>query len=288
MSLVQFDLDRDVAEAEAQTQTAFTIDALTAAQVRNISAFVAESTSTGFLNNAQGSATTIPLSSTFRHISHYFFSSTAVTTIPIAHDNTSTTSIVRAIQVGRTTMDDTLVSGSLTATLSFGTTANNTYIDVPEDSITSSVGRKGSLVSQGNTSNVVGTVFYDTGTLLFHGGTGWPHFLVESASSMQFGSTSAGQIVITSFSFKALNIKKKATFFCRAFNKEMNYTNNVTSLENQVTGTITGSLTANPRTYITTVGLYNEDSELLAVAKSSPPIKKTFGDEIIIGVNLQY
>jgi len=289
MSLINLNLDRDIANDVVETKSSFEITALTGAQIRNINAFVAESTSTAFLANAQGTATTIPLSSAFRHIASYLFASTAdASTVPVTHDTTTTTSLLRAIQIGRTTMDDAVMSGSVTAVFAFGTSGNNTYIDIPEETLTAAVGRKGTLVSQGNTSNKVGTVFYETGQLLFHGGTGWPHFLVESASGITFGAASAGKIVCTSLSFQGINILKRSKVFCRAFNKELNYTNNPTTILNPVDGTITGSLTGEPRTFITTIGLYNNDGELLAVAKTSPPIKKTFADETTISVNLQY
>ena len=40
--------------------------------------------------------------------------------------------------------------------------------------------------------------------------------------------------------------------------------------------------------YITTVGLYNDAGELLAVAKLSRPIKKNFQTELNINVRLNY
>jgi hypothetical protein len=288
MSFVNLEASRDVAQETVETKTSFEITSLTAAQTRNINAFAALASDTGFLANAQGTATTIPLSSAFRHVSNYYFSSTGGTTVPVAHEPTSTTSLLRSIQIGRTTMDDAVMSGTVTAVFAFGTTANNTYIDVPETSITASIGRKGALVSQGNTSNVVGTVFYESGSLVFHGGTGWPHFLTDSSSGFTFGSASAGKVVCTQLSFKSVSILKRSIFFCRAFNQDFNYTNNPTSISNATLGTITGSLTAEPRSYITTVGLYDDEGNMLAVAKVSPPIKKTFSNEITLGVQLQY
>ena len=130
MSLINFDLNRDVADSVIENKTSFEIASLSAAQAKNINVFVVEATSTGFLSNAQGTATTIPLSSAFRHISNYYFSSTASNVLPIAHDNTSTTGLVRSLQIGRTTQDDAIVSGTVTAVFAFGTTGNNTYIDI--------------------------------------------------------------------------------------------------------------------------------------------------------------
>ena len=43
-----------------------------------------------------------------------------------------------------------------------------------------------------------------------------------------------------------------------------------------------------PRTYITTVGLYNDNSELLALAKLSKPFLKTPAREAVIKVRLDF
>ena len=45
---------------------------------------------------------------------------------------------------------------------------------------------------------------------------------------------------------------------------------------------------SNPKVYITTVGLYNDNNELLAVAKLSQPIAKDFSKEALIRVKLDY
>ena len=288
MALTELDLNRDVANSQVETKSAWEITSLSSAQNSNAVAYTPLATTTAFYMNAQGTTTTTPLSSTFRHISNFFFSNTAGNVIPIAQDQTSTTSMARVIQLGRTTMDDGIVSGSVTAVFSFGTSGNNSYIDLPETSLTGSIGRKGSLVSQGNTANIVGSVYYDWGTLIFHGGTGFPHFLIDSSSGFYFGAASADKVVCTQLSFKSLNITKRTAFFCRAFNKEFNYTNNPTAIADTTLGTITASLTANPTTYITTVGLYSDDGELLAVAKVSPPVKKKFDTETTFSTNINY
>ena len=44
----------------------------------------------------------------------------------------------------------------------------------------------------------------------------------------------------------------------------------------------------NPRTYITTIGLYNDANELVAVAKMSQPLSKDFTKEALIKVKLDY
>ena len=44
----------------------------------------------------------------------------------------------------------------------------------------------------------------------------------------------------------------------------------------------------NPKTYITTVGLYNNNLDLLAVAKLSQPIAKDRTKEALIRIKLDY
>ena len=289
MSLTELDLDRDVVLTDVETRINWTIDSATAAQARNVVAFVMEGGSSGFLVNSQGTTTTTPLSSAFRHISNYYFSSTAGSTIPVAQNNVATSGIARVIQLGRTTLDDGILSGSVTAVMSFGVVSDLTFTDVPQSSVTGSIGRKGDLIEKNDTTNIVGTVFYDTGTLVFHGGDSSTNFLVTSSSGFQFGpGATAGNIAINSLSFKSISNIKRTSFFCRAFNREFNYTNNATSVSDTALGTISASLTGTPTTFITTIGLYNDDGELMSIAKVSPPVKKTFDTEKTFSVRLQY
>jgi hypothetical protein len=48
------------------------------------------------------------------------------------------------------------------------------------------------------------------------------------------------------------------------------------------------SLVNNPQTYITTVGLYNDNNELLGVAKLSKPLPKDFTKEALVRVKLDF
>lgn len=288
MSFKEFD-ENGIINNEVLYTTNFNIDSLELSRSRNILSYVTQNNSTSFLVNAQGTTTTTPLSGAFRHISNYFFSSSADAAIPLSHDSTTTTGTVRVIQIGRTTVDDGVLSGSVTATMSFGAITDFVFIDVPEQEISSSVGRKGSLIEKNDTNNVVGTIFYDTGTLVFHGGDSDTNFVTDAVSGFAFGpGATAATIAINNLSFKSKNKIQRTSFFCRALNQEFNYTNNVTSLSDITLGTITGSLTSNPTSFITTVGLYNDNNELLAVAKVSPPVKKNFDIEKTFNVRLQY
>ena len=297
MSINNYDLNRDVINTEVLSKTNYEITSATAAQERNINSFVMEATSTGFLVNAKGTTTSTPLSAAFRNISNYFFSSSAANRIPVAQNNVATTGISRVITVGRTTVDDAILSGSVTGTFSFGTQANKVIVDQPEQSISGAVGRKGDLVERASLLdpdiplNVVGTVFYDTGTMVFHGGSQSreTNFLIDSASGFVFGpGATAGNIAINNISFISLNMLKRSVFFTRAFNQEFNYSNNPTAIANASLGSISSNLTGNPTSFITTVGLYNSNNDLLAVAKTAPPVKKDFDTEKVFAVRLQY
>ena len=291
MSINNYDLGRDVINTEVLTKTNYEITSATAAQERNINSFVMEAGSTGFLSNAKGTTTSTPLSAAFRNISNYFFSSSAANRIPVAQNIIATTGISRVITVGRTTVDDSILSGSVTGTFSFGTQADKVIIDRPEQSISGAVGRKGDLIEKADTTNVVGTVFYDTGTMVFHGGdySRDTNFLIDSSSGFVFGpGATAGNVAINKVSFISLNMLKRSVFFTRAFNQEFNYSNNPTSISNASLGSISSNLTGNPTAFITTVGLYNANNELLAVAKTAPPVKKNFDTEKVFAVRLQY
>ena len=43
-----------------------------------------------------------------------------------------------------------------------------------------------------------------------------------------------------------------------------------------------------PQTYITTIGLMNDANEMIAVAKTSQPIQKSFDKEVLIKVKLSF
>ena len=79
-------------------------------------------------------------------------------------------------------------------------------------------------------------------------------------------------------------------YFVRATSNEFNATTNETYYTQSAAGTkntIPG-LATDPRTYITTVGLYNSSNELLAIAKLSQPILKSTSREALIKVKLDF
>lgn len=76
--------------------------------------------------------------------------------------------------------------------------------------------------------------------------------------------------------------------FVRARNAEFNYSQNPTFVDTETGGVrFTDFITA-PQTFITTVGLYNDNGDCLAVAKLSKPLKKDFTKEALIRVKLDF
>tara|TARA_X000001388_G_scaffold56428_1_gene41696 strand:+ start:2276 stop:3382 length:1107 start_codon:yes stop_codon:yes gene_type:complete len=76
-------------------------------------------------------------------------------------------------------------------------------------------------------------------------------------------------------------------YFCRANHNEFNYSGNPTYLSSSQIRVKDVSTDA-PISYITTVGLYSENNELLAVGKLSEPLKKSTANEFTIRTRLDY
>ena len=77
-------------------------------------------------------------------------------------------------------------------------------------------------------------------------------------------------------------------YFCRANTSEYNYSSNPTYLDSSKIVVKGNNAFEEPASYITTVGLYSSDNELLATAKLSEPLKKAPSNEITLRVRLDY
>ena len=80
------------------------------------------------------------------------------------------------------------------------------------------------------------------------------------------------------------------TYFCRIPSYAANFSSNPTFVKttSQDGSFLYPSMVGNPKSYITTVGLYDEQHELLAVAKLSKPLLKSFNREALVRVRLEY
>jgi len=109
-----------------------------------------------------------------------------------------------------------------------------------------------------------------------------------------FTSISGAASINSEYGFiaRAVDIKNQQTIFVRVNSDEMNFTNNPTAVKPPAEGEdgklLFQSFTYDPYAYITTIGLYNDNNDLLAVAKLSKPIQKSFNSEVSITVKLEY
>ena len=76
--------------------------------------------------------------------------------------------------------------------------------------------------------------------------------------------------------------------FVRARNNEFNYTENPSFISGSTGEVIFPYFINNPQTFPTTIGLYNDSNDLLAVAKLSRPIQKDFTKEALVRVKLDF
>lgn len=76
--------------------------------------------------------------------------------------------------------------------------------------------------------------------------------------------------------------------FIRARNSEFNYSENPSFISGSTGEVIYDYFIDNPQVYPSTVGLYNDANELLAVAKLSRPLQKDFTKEALIRVKLDF
>lgn len=81
---------------------------------------------------------------------------------------------------------------------------------------------------------------------------------------------------------------KSTFYFVRAKNGEYNFSNNPSFVTGSNGDFRQTTFLGDPKVYITSVGLYNNDNELLAVAKLSKPILKSFSNEVLIKVKLDF
>jgi hypothetical protein len=105
-----------------------------------------------------------------------------------------------------------------------------------------------------------------------------------------YTSISGAMSANSNFAIQARNIENITSthFFVRVKNGEYNFSNNPTFVTGSGGDLAQPTFYLDPKTYITTVGMYNDSQELLAVAKLSQPIQKSFSIETLIKVKLDF
>ena len=92
---------------------------------------------------------------------------------------------------------------------------------------------------------------------------------------------------LTNVSFNNTTELNSTIYFCRVNHNDFNYSSNPTYLTGSKVRVKTMAADA-PVSYLTTVGLYSADNELLAVAKLSEPLRKSSDTELTLRVRLDY
>jgi len=102
-----------------------------------------------------------------------------------------------------------------------------------------------------------------------------------------FTAISGSGPVSASFQLNSQENISSNYIFCRVKSQEYNYSSNPTFVSGSG-NLLFSSMVYNPQTYVTTVGLYNNNSQLLAVAKLSRPLVKDFTKEALVRVKLDW
>lgn len=148
-----------------------------------------------------------------------------------------------------------------------------------------------------NNSTVYGYLLPDIGVLLLDGlplinegvivdPAFWDGGHISSDATM---STCVQALItrIKSFTLQAKETVTSNYVFIRAKNSEFNYSMNPSNITS--TGELRYRVMVNsPETYITSIGLYNSNNDLVAIAKLSRPLPKNFTKEALFRIKLDY
>lgn len=149
-------------------------------------------------------------------------------------------------------------------------------------------------------STVYGSFYPDAGLMIFHAGLlrGRLGLPINSGSATTLAAAltqprnhvTASLAISASGYFSARSEEKVSSthYFVRVTNKQFNFSNNPTFVSGSDGVFAISSMLRNPSVYITTIGLYDDANRLVAVAKLSKPLLKSFNREALIKVKLDY
>jgi hypothetical protein len=144
-----------------------------------------------------------------------------------------------------------------------------------------------------------GSVYPEQGVIIVNGDTlnSELDFGIVSGSNINgdnafkiFTSISGAASINVANGFAARNEERVQStyYFVRVKNGEYNFSNNPSFVTGSNGIFKQATFANNPKTYITTVGLFNSNQELLGVAKLSQPILKSFSNEVLVKVKLDF
>ena len=224
-------------------------------------------------------------------------------------NNTYTSDNFWALSVERSCYKEAFFPGSLNLVLSGSSSTGSIHLtdDSNETLINTYLGatRVYQLISGSNGkswdlnggyvagSGSYGLVFPDLGTILLN-----PAAISQSlhiAPDRTYNSDGLNnRKIFTAISGGAdftLNSEETITsdyIFIRARNSEFNYSENSSFISGSTGEVIYSNFINHPQVYVTTVGLYNDSNELLAVAKLSKPILKDFTKEMLLRTKIDF
>jgi hypothetical protein len=139
----------------------------------------------------------------------------------------------------------------------------------------------------------IGLIVLNPAALSMISGSGGIALSLSSAATNAASSTNKEtifQAIRTGANF-ALNSQETVSsdyIFVRIRSQEYNYTTNPSIISGSTGELIYSNFINSPQTFPTTVGLFNDNNELLAVAKLSKPLTKDFTKEALIRVKLDW
>jgi hypothetical protein len=170
------------------------------------------------------------------------------------------------------------------------------YYDIVSGSLTKGI----HSTSTGSDATTYGKIFPNIGVIVLDGSKLNTYLNFNSVSGSNVVGDNSWKIHTAISGAAVLNkpmigrtVKQKTTnhYFIRIPVDEANYSTNPTYLTDDTSKI--GHLKYdcfidNPITYITTVGLYNDSNELLAIAKLNKPIQKSYENDILIKIRLNW
>lgn len=171
-------------------------------------------------------------------------------------------------------------------------TANEKYLDSGRvydlaRYVTTESGSRYEYPDSGSNNSSYGYFLPDIGVILINAD-------IEPFSNIQPGSTATtGSVMLFANYIKGFKLRSQETItsnyvFARARNAEFNYSTNPSNITGSAGNLRWGTMINQPQAFVTTVGLYNDSNELLAVAKLSKPLVKDFTKEALIRIKLDY
>lgn len=161
-----------------------------------------------------------------------------------------------------------------------------------------SVGGDYAPLKYNGTGSEVGQVWYNAGVIVLPADLAWGAIPLWSGSKTLINLQASGSInnLVDGFrthvemiNFHNQTNLHSTVYFCRATNSEFNYSSNPTFVDaNKRIRVTSGSNILQTRTYVTTVGLYDANDNLIAVGKTNKPIMKSPDNESIYRLRLDY